>query len=86
LLTVCFHELDLLIERDDLLCNIHGDQEIPIFNLPPRNRTIDELSEEDAYALTRFRKHQLRLLMVHLRIPNTVAIGALDTGLVVRSY
>ena len=75
LLTVCFHELDLLIERDDLLCNIHGDQEIPIFNLPPRNRTIDELSEEDAYALTRFRKHQLRLLMLHLRIPNTVAIG-----------
>jgi hypothetical protein len=54
LLTVCFHELDLLIERDDLLCNIHGDQEIPIFKLPSRNCTIDELSEEDAYALTRF--------------------------------
>ncbi|MFO0446811.1 MAG: hypothetical protein ACK51L_03995 [bacterium] len=48
------------------MCNIHGDQEIPIFNLPPRNRTIDELSEEDAYALTRFQKHQLCLLMVHL--------------------
>jgi len=66
LLTVCFHELDFLIERDDFLCNIHGDQEIPIISLPPKNRTIDELSEEDAYALTRFQKHQLCLLMVHL--------------------
>jgi hypothetical protein len=72
---ICFLELDVLIERDDALLNVQAHQEIPIFNFPPRNRAIDDLSEENAYAWTRFRKHQLRLLMVHLRIPNTVVIG-----------
>ena len=75
LLTFCFYELDVLIQRDDELLNIHEDQVIPLFNSPPRNRLIDDLSEEDAYSLTRFRKHQLRLSMVHLRIPNRVVIG-----------
>jgi hypothetical protein len=55
--------------------NIHEDQVIPLFNSPPRNRLIDDLLEEDAYSLTRFRRLQLRLLMVHLRIPNRVVIG-----------
>jgi hypothetical protein len=66
--------LDLLVESDDVLMNVRAEQVIPIFNSPPRNRLIDELSEENAYAWTHFRKHQLRLLMVHLRIPNTVVI------------
>jgi hypothetical protein len=71
----CFLELDVLIEREDALLNVRAHQDIPIFNFPPRNHAIDDVSEEDAYAWTRFRKHQLRLLMVHLRIPNTVVIG-----------
>lgn len=75
LLTFCFHELDVLIESDDMLMDVCGSQEIPIFNRPPRNRTINELSEEDTYALPRFLKHQLCLLMVHLWILNTVVIG-----------
>jgi hypothetical protein len=57
------------------LLNIHEDQIIPLFNSPPRNRLIDDLSEENAYAWTRFRKHQLRLLMAHLQIPNSVVVG-----------
>lgn len=74
LLTFCFHELDVLIKSDGLLMNVCGSQEIPIFNRPPRNRTINELSEEDTYALPRFLNHQLCLLMVHLWILNTVVI------------
>ncbi len=66
LLTFCFYELDVLVESDNLLLNLCSDQEMQIFNRPPINRTIDELSEEDAYAWTHIRKHQLRLLMVHL--------------------
>ncbi len=55
--------------------NVHAGEEIHIFNRPPWNRTIDALSEEDAYAWTRFHKLQLRLLMVHLHIPDTVVVG-----------
>jgi hypothetical protein len=51
---ICFLELDVLIERDDALLNVQAHQEIPIFNFPPRNRAIDDLSEENAYAWTRF--------------------------------
>jgi hypothetical protein len=75
LLIFCFHELDLSIQRNDELLNIHEDQVIPLFNSPPRNRLIDEVTEEDAYAWTGFCKHQLRLLMVHLHILNTVVVG-----------
>ncbi len=56
LLTFCFHELDVLIESDDVLMNVHASQEIHIFNKPPCNRTLDALSEEDSYPWTRFHK------------------------------
>jgi hypothetical protein len=75
LLTFCFYELDVLVQNDVALLNIHEDQVIPLLNSPPRNWLIDDLSEEDAYAWTRFCKHQLRLLMVHLRIPDSVVVG-----------
>ncbi len=53
LLTFCFHELDALIESDDdVLMNVHAGEEIHIFNRPPCNRTIDALSDEDAYSWT----------------------------------
>ncbi len=48
LLTFCFHELDVLIESDYLLLNVHANQEIPIFNSPPRNHIVDELFKENA--------------------------------------
>ncbi len=32
---------------------------------PPRNRSINDISEGDAYRLTWFRKDQLQLLMVN---------------------
>ncbi len=85
LLTFCFHELDLLIERDDLLCNIHGDQEIPIFNLPPRNCTIDELSEEDVYALTRL-WNIISVCWWFIYKFHLLLQLALDTGLFARGY
>jgi hypothetical protein len=75
LLTFCFYELDVLIKSDDVLMNVHASQEIHVFNKPPCNGTIDALSEKDAYAWTQFHKHQLRLLMVHLCIPNIVVGG-----------
>ena len=59
LLTFCFHELDVLVQNDDALLNIHEDQVIPLLNSPPRNQLIDDLSEEGAYAWTRFCKHRL---------------------------
>jgi hypothetical protein len=59
LLTFCFHELDVLVQNDDALLNIHEDQVIPLLNSPPRNQLIDDMSEEGAYAWTRFRKHRL---------------------------
>jgi hypothetical protein len=69
LLTFCFHELDLLVQNDDALLNIRYGQLYPLENSPPKNRSIDEISEEFSYNFTHFTKEQLRLLMLHLRIP-----------------
>jgi hypothetical protein len=38
-------------------------------NNTPKNRRIDDLSEDEAYRWTRFTKAQLHLLYLHLRIP-----------------
>jgi hypothetical protein len=43
---------------------------------PPRNQSINDISEGDAYRLTRFRKDQLQLLIVHYRIPEHIVVGA----------
>ncbi len=47
----------------------------PLRNLPPRNRTIDDILDETAKQLTRFTKDQLRLLLLHWRIPNIILTG-----------
>ena len=36
-----------------------------------RNRTIDDMSEDHCKSYTRFKKHELRQLYLHLRIPET---------------
>jgi hypothetical protein len=38
-------------------------------NNTPKNRRIDDLSEDEAYRWTQFTKAQLHLLLLHLRIP-----------------
>jgi hypothetical protein len=56
-----YHYLQLILEPTFLL--------MPIVYL---NRTIDSFHEEQAYHLFRFNKSDLKLLMVALRIPDTV--------------
>ncbi len=72
LMMFCFYEFDTLLEEDDRLMNIRRWQWAPLAETPPRNRSIDELSDEDARSLTRFNKEQLRLLLVHWRIPEVI--------------
>jgi hypothetical protein len=43
---------------------------------PPRNRSLNDISEGDAYCLTWFRRDQLQPLMVNWRIPEQVVVGA----------
>ncbi len=74
LLTFCFHELDVLVQQDDALLNLRYGQLYPLEQLPPKNRAIDEISEEFAYTFTRFTKDQLRILFLHLRIPQVIII------------
>jgi len=67
----CFYELDALFEQDDHLMNIRRRQWVHIES-PPRNRSINELSDEVAHQLTRFNKGQLQLLLIHWRIPPVI--------------
>jgi len=52
LLTFSCHELDILIQADDVLLNLWQHDIIPYANRPPINRTIDSLSESDALEFT----------------------------------
>ena len=67
-----FYEVDNLLQEDDRLMNLRRWQWAPLVETPPRNRSIDELSDEDARSLTRFNKEQLRLLLLHWRIPEVI--------------
>jgi hypothetical protein len=67
-----FYELDHLLEQGEALMNIRRWQWAPLAEMPPRNRSIAELSDEDARSLTRFNKDQLQLLLVHWRISNEI--------------
>ncbi len=69
---VCFYQLDLLLVEEDALINVRRWQLPPVIDTPPKNRSIDEISDEDAYRLTRFRRDQLRILLTHWRIPDVV--------------
>jgi hypothetical protein len=73
-LTISRHELDIRIQADDALLNFWQHDIIPYANRPPINCTIDSLSESDALELTRFKKSQLQLLLLHLCIPNILQV------------
>ena len=75
LFTFCCYEVDTLIDEEMALLYLRRSQLFPLVNLPPRNRSIDDLTENKAKELTRFTKDQLRILLVHWRIPETVIAG-----------
>ncbi len=76
LLAFCYLRLDdLILEEHELVGITRGEWEAAVAreaDTPPRNRSIEALSEGDAHRLTRFRKEQLQVLMVHWRIPAQV--------------
>jgi hypothetical protein len=76
LLVFCYLRLDnLILEEQELVGVTRDDWEAAVAreaDTPPRNRSIEALSEGDARRLTRFRKEQLQFLMVHWRTPAQV--------------
>ena len=56
---------------DDLIVITANDHQVQPFE-PPKNRNIDELSEENAYLWTRFNKMQLHTLYMHLQVPDEI--------------
>ncbi len=75
LMMLCAYELDLLIQDENNLLFLRRNELFPLINAPPRNRSIDDISEEMAKQLTRFMKDQLCLLLLHWRIPNVIVTG-----------
>jgi hypothetical protein len=65
----------------DLLAIYKGDRQVRK-KKPPRNRTIQELDESDAYKWTRFTKEQLQDLLDGWRLPNDIRLkwGEKATG------
>jgi hypothetical protein len=55
---------------------------VNVIDTPPQKRTIDEILETSAKALTRFNKEQLRLLLLHWRLPDRLRImhGYINEG------
>jgi len=68
----CCYEIDFLIEEEADLLYLREHQIAPIVTEPPRNRAINELTDEVAYSLTRFTKEQLRQLFLHWRLPEEI--------------
>ena len=72
------HLFDLdRIELTNITTVQDGDRPVFIYE-PRRHRTIDSLSESNAYNWTRFTKAQLQTLALHLRIP--VRVNAIVAG------
>ncbi len=64
LYNVLFYELDALLEQNDNLMSIHRQQWVHV-ETQPRNRVINELSDEVGHQLTHFNKKQLQLPLLH---------------------
>jgi hypothetical protein len=58
LVGICHDQWDAMVARE--------------VDTPPRNQSLDEISDGDAFRLTRFRKSQLQLLIQHWRIPDRI--------------
>jgi hypothetical protein len=76
LLAFCYLRRDNLYLEEAELVGIHRDQWEAMVarevDTPPRNQSLDEISDGDAFRLTRFRKPQLQLLFHHWRIPDRI--------------
>jgi len=76
LLAFCYLRRDNLYLEEAELVGIHRDQWEAMVarevDTPPRNQSLDEISDGDAFRLTRFRKPQLQLLFHHWRIPDKI--------------
>ncbi len=72
LFSFCCHEVDLLLEHEANLLFLHRNQVPPLTTAPPRNRVIDELTDEIPHSLTQFTKNQLRQLFLHFRMLEVV--------------
>jgi hypothetical protein len=71
----CSYKIDVLVDEETDLLFLRRYQLFPLVHSPPRNRSIDEISEEKAKELTRFTKEQLRLLLLHWRMPDVIVTG-----------
>ena len=67
--------MDALIDEETSIIYIRQHQLFPIEDTPVRNRSINEISETTAKELSRFNKEQLRVLILHWRIPERVITG-----------
>ena len=76
LIAFCYLRLDnLYLEEAELVGIRHDPWEAMVareVDTPPRNRSLDEISDGDAFRLTQFRKLQLQLLIQHWRIPDRI--------------
>jgi hypothetical protein len=76
LIAFCYLRLDHIYVEEAELVGIRRDQWEAMVarevDTPPRNRSLDEISDGDAFRLTRFRKPQLQLLIQHWRIPDRI--------------
>jgi hypothetical protein len=63
------------LKKKQIYLILRRHQLYPLINLPPRNRSINELLEDKAKELTRFTKDQLHLLLRHWRIPDLLVTG-----------
>jgi hypothetical protein len=75
LFTFCCYEVDALIDEETSILYILQHQLFPIEDTPVRNRSINEISVTTTKELTRFNKEQLRVLLLHWRIPERVITG-----------
>ena len=71
-IALCENELDLLSEAEIDICAIRTDEFQPLVVYPNINRKIDDLELDFAQRMTRFTKEELKLLLLHLRIPQFV--------------
>lgn len=74
LLTFCDNSLDDLVSIEMDIRALRPEDHPPLMIHPKKNRSIDSISPDFAYRVTRFTKEHLRTLFIHLRLPHTVIL------------